>query len=130
MARAYTIATAALALKVETKWLDNTLSHFLVPGVAQKTQGVARKLTIESLLLLSVTILLGQSLGVPLARALDLSHRVIGAGGRLSAHPLMDLAVDIQKVRTELLDRLETAVEIAPIPRRGRPPKTTTGRLD
>jgi hypothetical protein len=29
-----------------------------------------------------------------------------------------------------LLHRLENAVEIAPIPPRGRPPRNTTGRLD
>jgi hypothetical protein len=29
-----------------------------------------------------------------------------------------------------LLERLEHAVEMAPLPRRGRPPQKTTGRLD
>lgn len=130
MPRAYTIATAALALGVETKWLDNTLSHFVIPGVARRRQGVARKLSIESLVLLSVAVLLGRSLSIPLPRALEISREITAGTGRLAADANLRLTVDLDKLRTELFERLETAVEIAPVPRRGRPPRTTTGRLD
>ena len=50
MARAYTVGTAALALDVPTKWLDNVLSHHSVPGVVQERQGVSRKVSLEGVL--------------------------------------------------------------------------------
>ncbi len=55
MARAYTIATAALTLGTTAKWLDNVLSHNRVTGVAQERQGVSRRLTVEGLLVLALT---------------------------------------------------------------------------
>ena len=58
MARAYTIATAALTLGMSIKWLDNTLSHIRIPGVQQERQGVARRITIDGLLVLTVATLL------------------------------------------------------------------------
>ena len=60
MARAYTIATAALTLGIPPKWLDNILSHIKIPGVRQEKQGVARHITIDGLLILSITALLDQ----------------------------------------------------------------------
>ena len=43
---------------------------------------------------------------------------------------LLRIELDLQEFRDHLLSQLEHAVEVAPIPRRGRPPKNTTGRLD
>jgi hypothetical protein len=42
----------------------------------------------------------------------------------------LKVEIDLQSFQTALLERLESAVEIAPIPRRGRPPANKTGRLD
>src|SRR3954464_4682601 len=130
MARAYTIATAALALGVGDKWLDNTLSHFKIEGVRQRRQGVARQLTVDALLALSVATILGDQLHVPLGTSIDIAQQLIAGGGRHQTEGTLDLRVDLPFLRARLFDRLEHAVEIAPIPRRGRPPKNTTGRLD
>ncbi|HEY0528926.1 MAG TPA: hypothetical protein VGD02_08855 [Gemmatimonadaceae bacterium] len=129
MARAYTIATAALALDVSSKWLDNTLSHFRIDGVLQARQGIARRLTIESLTILSVAILLTHSLEVPLGRAIMIAQQLIATRGRYFADDTLELVIDLPALHSQLLKRLERAVEIAPVPRRGRPPKNTTGRL-
>ena len=67
---------------------------------------------------------------MPLARALEVSPLLLAADGRLKVDTNLELTIDLDKLRTDLIDRLATAVEIAPVPRRGRPPKTTTGRLD
>jgi hypothetical protein len=40
------------------------------------------------------------------------------------------LELDLNALQAHLLTRLEHAVEVAPLPRRGRPPKNTTGRLE
>jgi hypothetical protein len=130
MARAYTIATAALTLRMSLKWLDNTLSHISVPGVQQERQGVARRITIEGLLVLAVATLLINELGIPLAGAIALAEKLITNGGQYSSPEGVSLQLNLKKLTASLLERLENAVEIAPIPRRGRPPGTKTGRLD
>ncbi len=130
MARAYTIATAALALQVSTKWLDNTLSHCSVQGVSQTRQGVSRKLSIEALTILAVTLAFINDLGMPAATAIEVATQLTRSGGRMALRESITIELDIGRVTAALLERLEHAVEIAPLPRRGRPPQKTTGRLD
>jgi hypothetical protein len=130
MARAYTIATAALALQVSTKWLDNTLSHCSVQGVSQSRQGVARKLSIEALTILAVALALINDLSTPVASAIEVATQLTQSGGRIAIRDSITIELDIHRVTAALLERLEHAVEIAPLPRRGRPPQKTTGRLD
>jgi hypothetical protein len=130
MARAYTIATAALTLGRPVKWLDNTLSHIRVSGVQQKRQGVARRISIDGLQILSIATLLINDLGIPLAGAIEIAGELASSGGQYTTPQGVTLQLNLEKVRGDLLERLENAVEIAPAPRRGRPPKTKTGRLD
>ena len=130
MARAYTIATAALALGVSAKWLDNTLSHFRIRGVHQERQGIARRLTLEALLPLATSIALTRELGIPLARALDVATDILANDGKIAFGNRLVISTDLVATRADLLRQLEHAVEVAPLPRRGRPPKNTTGRLE
>lgn len=128
MARAYTIATAALTLGTSIKWLDNVLSHNRVAGVAQQRQGISRRLTVESLEGLAVTVLLIRELGLPTAKAIAVAEDLAKNDGRYIASQGLILTLDLSSFRAELLARLESAVEIAPVPKRGRPPNKT-GRL-
>jgi hypothetical protein len=130
MARAYTVATAALALDVSVKWLDNTLSHFNVQGVTQTRQGVARRLPIESLTILAIAVSLIRALDTPVQRAIDLATQLTRSNGTIAVPGDIQINIDVQHTTDLLLGRLEHAVEIAPLPRRGRPPQKTTGRLD
>ena len=130
MARAYTLATAALTLEMPAKWLDNTLSHIRVPGVHQERQGIARRITVDGMLILAAAALLINELGVSLAAAIEIAERLAGNGGGYESPGGVEIRLDLQRLRSTMLERLENAVEIAPVPRRGRPPKTKTGRLD
>ena len=130
MARAYTLATAALTLEMPAKWLDNTLSHIRVPGVHQERQGVARRISVDGMLILAVAALLINELGVPLGTAIEMAERLAGNGGEYKSPGGVVIRLDLQLLRSTMLERLENAVEIAPVPRRGRPPKNKTGRLD
>lgn len=130
MPRAYTIATAALALQVPNKWLDNTLSHYRVQGVSQQRQGIPRRLSVESLTILAIALALVNDLETPVAKALTLATSLLTSGGELALSTGAKIQVDIEQTTTALLERLEHAVEIAPLPRRGRPPQKATGRLD
>jgi hypothetical protein len=130
MARAYTIATAALTLGMPMKWLDNTLSHIKVRGVIQARQGVARRISIDGMLILVVASLLINELGIPLRTAIEIARRLADNQGEYSSPDGVTIRLNLEKLRSAMLERLENAVEIAPVPRRGRPPKTKTGRLD
>ena len=130
MARAYTVATAALALGISVKWLDNVLSHNRVLGVTQERQGISRRLTVEALLVLALVVLLIQELGLPTSKAITLAEDLASNDGSYSAQQGLNLGLDLSSFRVQLLEKLENAVEIAPLPRRGRPPRNKTGRLD
>jgi hypothetical protein len=130
MARAYTIATAALTLEMPSKWLDNTLSHIKIPGVLQEKQGVARRITIDGLLILSIAALLINELGISLSRAARLAETLASNNGLYTSPGGLAMQLDLEGLRFSLLERLEHAVEVAPAPKRGRPPKNKTGRLD
>jgi hypothetical protein len=130
MARAYTVATAALTLGTSVKWLDNVLSHNRVSGIAQGRQGVSRRLTVEGLVGLALAVLLVREIGLPIAKAIAVAENLAKNEGRYIASRGLMLTLDLSSFRADLLERLENAVEVAPIPKRGRPHKNKTGRLD
>jgi hypothetical protein len=130
MPRAYTVVTAALALGVPTKWIDNVLSHNRVLGIRQEKQGIARRLSVEGLLVLALAALLIRELGLSTAKAVIVAERLVKSSGRSLAGEGLRIEIDLAAFQASLLERLESAVEIAPIPRRGRPPASKTGRLD
>ncbi len=130
MPRAYTVATAALALNVPTKWVDNILSHHHVQGVTQARQGVQRRLPVRSLTILSIALTLMSDLGLPTANALYIAGELVQSRGKIILPTGVIIELDIEQVSDALLQRLEHAVEVAPLPRRGRPPEKATGRLD
>ena len=130
MPRAYTVATAALALGMPSKWVDNVLSHNKVAGIRQNRQGVARRLSIEGLLILALTAVLIHQLGMPTTKAIIIAESLMKSGGRYRAEQGLSIELDLAAFQAALLERLENAVEIVPIPRRGRPPASKTGRLD
>jgi hypothetical protein len=130
MARSYTVATAALTLGTTVKWLDNVLSHHSINGVQKQRQGIPRRLSVEGILVLSLVVLLIQDLGVPTPHAIDLAEMLTHGKGRLDTSHGITIALDLSEVQQRLLERLESAVEAAPVPKRGRPPTNKTGRLD
>lgn len=122
--RSYTVATVALTLGVTPKWIDNALSRFSVFGVVRNRQGISRRLTPQSVVSLHLAIELGKTLGLPLADALRVAQQISAAGtsSRIDVFPFAFLTVDIEAVTRELGQRLAHAVEVTPVPRRGRPP--------
>lgn len=122
--RAYTVAAIAVTLGVSKKWVDNVLSHHRVNGVHQARQGILRRVTPPGLLTLEIALGLGRALGVPIAQALGISHDLVSARGgeiQLAGHPAITLRVDVDAIERALSTRLERALEMTPIPRRGRP---------
>ena len=119
--RAYTVATAAVALNVDAKWVDNVLSHHAVAGVSQSRQGIARRLTAEAVCVLELALRLTRGFGIPVRSALGISQTLLEGGAASVAIDDCDLRVDGGAIRASIAVRLAEAVEIAPVPRRGRP---------
>ena len=130
MSRAYTVATAALAIGVPIKWVDNILSHNKLTGIRQQRQGIARHLSIEGLVVLALTALLIDQLGLPTTQAIFVATEIMKGSGRYTGGQGLSIEIDIAAFQADLLERLESAVEIAPVPRRGRPRENKTGHLD
>jgi hypothetical protein len=112
------------------KWVDNILSHHRLLGIRQERQGIARRLSIEGLTVLALTALLTHELGLPTGKSVLVAQAIINAGGRYVGGQGLSIDIDLTAFQARLLERLESAVEIAPVPRRGRPPTNKTGRLD
>jgi hypothetical protein len=79
---------------------------------------------------LALAVLLVRQLGLPTARAIAVAENLAKNEGRYIVPQGLMLTLDLSSFRASLLERLESAVEIAPIPKRGRPTKNKTGRLD
>ena len=131
--RGYSVATAALALGVEHKWLDNLLSQNKVQGVSQSRQGVQRRLAPGALYVIATIHRLNRGLQIPVGRALELAHDLWRApGGERSGNPAVvpldgvSLAVDREELRRLVDEAVAGALEIAPRTRRGRPRRRRT----
>ena len=119
--RAYTVATVALTLGLAPKRLDNILTRFPVRGVVQSRQGVSRRLGPEAVLTLHIASELIRTLGMPLERAIALAERAGNDGGKIGLFPSGSLTLDLNIASAELGKRLALAVEVTPVPKRGRP---------
>ena len=117
--RAYTVATVAVALHVNPKWVDNVLSHHIVRGVTQSRQGIARSLTEEAVSVLEIALRLSKAFGIPIGQGLEIAQSLIVDGE--CRDDSCALTVDASAIRRHVAARLADAVEYAPIPRRGRP---------
>lgn len=128
--RGYSVATSALALGVDGKWLDNLLSHNRVDGVTQARQGVARRLGPGALHVIATVHRLNRDLQIPVGAALRLAHDLWDT--TRNADPLdasalrfgeIELRLDRSEVRASIAAAVADALEMAPRTKRGRPPK-------
>ena len=124
----YNTATTATALNVSPKWLDNLLSHNDLTGVQSESQGVSRRLPLSTVVTVALTKQLidglGLSAGTAVRLAEELTRNSDGNGDReVALSPHLRLGVELGSLRSSIVDQLSHAVETAPSPRRGRPPK-------
>lgn len=128
--RGYSVATAALALGIESKWLDNLLSHNRVDGVTQARQGVLRRLGPGAMHVIATVHGLNRELQIPVGAALRLAHELWRSPR--NADPAdtatvrngeLELHLSRAELRTRVAEAVAEALEMAPRPKRGRPPK-------
>ena len=148
----YSTITAAIALGVDRKRLENLLLRCRIPGTSRGRQGRARRLSRSSLLALAVVVRLQEELGIPAAHAAELiAGGLLGPGARggrpdpgrpgsrvdlhdpgTAAGPTLHrgpfiLSVDMEELDRALASALAEAIEMSPRPRRGRPAGTGRG---
>jgi hypothetical protein len=104
------------------KWVDNVLSQHHIDGVVRHRQGVSRRLTVNAIMTLDVALRLSRTLGASMSSSLHLAARMLTGEARLDAGEGIAISFDRSQLQEEIMDRLAHAVEIAPSPRRGRPP--------
>ncbi|HLA91231.1 MAG TPA: hypothetical protein VJL28_12465 [Gemmatimonadaceae bacterium] len=121
-----TTATAALALGIEAKALDNLLNsganELLPPG----ERGRSRRIPLDVLELITLVLLLKRDLGVPVTRAVEIAQAIHRAPhGEIRLGSLAVLRFDVARLRDVLQRAIADALETVVPPRRGRPPART-----
>ena len=121
--RAYTVAAAAVSLGISPKTLDNVLVRYEITGVSRARQGVSRRLTARAVMTLDLALRLSRSASIPVGAALTLAATALQQSlSNLELEKGITLSFDLELLKSSLDRRLADAVEVAPVPRRGRPP--------
>jgi hypothetical protein len=122
--RHYDVAIAALAIDAPPKWIDNVLSQHAVPDVVSARRGVSRRLSHSALLRLALVRELHVELRLGVRDALELAAELLDTrDASVHARGHLRVAFDRSALERDLAARLGDALESAPIPRRGRPPR-------
>lgn len=122
--RAVTTGTAAFALGIPKKDLDNILSRYPVVGYERGARGLARRISLGSIEQVAVAIDLARDFHIPMPAALELAQLVLASREGVVVSPDGHLAIhaDLDRIRQGLHARMTEAIEHVIPPRRGRPP--------
>jgi hypothetical protein len=119
----YDLTAVAHALDIDLKQLDNLLSRNALPGVEKRHRGIARRLTPEVAVVIRLARELSESLGVSVGALLPVANAIErGATNEVRLGEFATLHIDRDALRTSTSARLDAAVEVIGIRRRGRPP--------
>jgi hypothetical protein len=116
--------TAATALGIAPKLLDNVLSREARSLVSPGRQGRERRIAFAALERIAVALILNRDLGVSVARGLELAEQLLREpqGRELSLGSLTTLRFDTAHLRRALESAILEAVDEVVPPRRGRAP--------
>lgn len=123
MARSYHVDIARVAAGTETKWTDNLLAAFDIPGVEAAHQGVARRITTHGIYHIALIRHLNQDVGVSVHQAVLVAGHLLSTDTdhlRFPGH--LELRIDRAAFQREVDVRIADAVESTVPARRGRPP--------
>ena len=122
--RTVTTGTAAFALGIAKKDLDNILSRYAIRGYERGRQGVARRLSMASIEQVALAIDLSRDYSIPIPTGLLLAEEALSSREGVIAAPGGHLAihVDLVRIRKALHAKLTEAIENVIPPKRGRPP--------
>ena len=123
MTRFYHVDIARFASGVDSKWVDNLLSKFAVPGVEGARQGLSRRISADGIYHIALIRALNRDLGISVPQAVPLAARLLSAeDGRVPLSGDLDLQLDGTRFRAALDASIAEGVESLAPARRGRPP--------
>ena len=129
MARHYHVDIARFASKADSKWVDNLLSKFDVPGVEGAKQGLSRRISPDGVYHVALIRLLNKDLGLSVTTAVRLAAQMLSAeDGRVWLGDGLELRLDLARFRSELDAAIAEGVESVAPARRGRPPRASNPR--
>ena len=122
--RLYSVAVTSLAVGAPLKWTDNLIAHHALAEVRSRTRGVSRGVSWAGVVRIALIRVLHLELGCGVQEAVALSQSLLQTpGGQMTLGGHLSLAVDRMALERDLQERLADALETAPRPRRGRPPR-------
>jgi len=114
--------TAASALGINRKTLDNALAREAKSFVIGGRQGRSRRIPVAALEHVAVAFVLNRDLGVSLAKGLELAGHILNAAGApVAVGSLGALTFDVARLRQTLAQAVDEALESVAEPARGRP---------
>lgn len=117
--RAVTTATAAVAIGLNKKALDNLLARLDLTRAVAGRQGVERRIPVVLLPQLLLTAELSDQLGMPIRSAFALAWRL--GTGEAAAGAFVRVSADTSAIQLEIDRQLEVAIETVVRRPRGRP---------
>ena len=122
--RLYSVAVVSLAIDAPLKWTDNLIAHHVIPDVRSMARGIPRGVSWAGLVRIALIRELHQSIGCGVREAVALSDQLIRTQDHVvTVGRWSRLAFDRHALEEDLQRRLGEALESAPRPRRGRPPR-------
>jgi hypothetical protein len=114
--------SAAAALGVDRKTLDNALAREASSLVLTGRRGRSRKIPIAALERIAVAFVLNRDLGVSVAKGLELAELVFAKpSSPVAIGSLATLTFDVSRLRRTLELAIDEALESVAEPARGRP---------
>ena len=114
--------SAAAALGVDRKTLDNILAREASSCVSAGNRGQSRRIPVAALDRIAVAFVLNRDLGVSLTKGIEIAGLIIGSpGSPIAIGSLGALTFDIAELRRTLERAVDEALESVAEPARGRP---------
>lgn len=123
--RAVTTATAAVALGIDRKTLDNAISRLGSAVVPRGRQGLERRIPANLLPIIALALDISRHLGTPIRDAFPLAQRLMS--GQREIGPRLSIHADVDRIQGDISARLESAIETVVRRPRGRPRRSPRG---
>lgn len=120
--RTLSTASAAVALGIDKKTLDNIVARDCRSIILTGRRGRSRQIPVAALERIAVAFILNRDLGVSFARGIELAELIFNAPfSAVSIGSLGTLTFDVSRLRRTLELAIDEALEAVAEPARGRP---------
>lgn len=115
--------TAAAALGIDRKMLDNMLAREGRSLIGDGSRGRSRRISVDALERIAVALIFNRDLGVSIAKGLALAEQVVDSpSSQVIVGSLSTLTFDLPRLRKALERSIDEALESVAERTRGRPP--------